>query len=57
MNWCPDTARIKKKMMYSSSFDALKKELVGVHKYIQANDHSEASKETVEEILRATDRF
>jgi cofilin len=36
MSWCPDTARIKKKMLYSSSFDALKKCLVGVQKYIQA---------------------
>merc|ERR1711881_609661 len=27
MAWCPDTARIKKKMLYSSSFDALKKAL------------------------------
>lgn len=35
MSWCPDTARIKRKMLYSSSFDALKKALVGVHKYIQ----------------------
>ena len=25
MSWCPDTAKIKKKMLYSSSFDALKK--------------------------------
>ena len=37
MSWCPDTARIKKKMLYSSSFDALKKCLVGVQKYIQVN--------------------
>merc|ERR1719166_590106 len=56
MSWCPDTARIKKKMLYSSSFDALKKALVGVHKYIQATDASEASKESVEEKLRSTDR-
>ena len=35
MSWCPDTAKIKKKMLYSSSFDALKKCLVGVQKYIQ----------------------
>ena len=35
MAWCPDTAKIKKKMLYSSSFDALKKSLVGVHKYVQ----------------------
>merc|ERR1712038_799405 len=38
MSWCPDSAKIKKKMSYSSSFDALKKSLVGVHKYIQATD-------------------
>lgn len=56
MSWCPDTARIKKKMLYSSSFDALKKALVGVHKYIQATDASEASRESVEEKLRSTDR-
>lgn len=37
MSWCPDTARIKKKMLYSSSFDALKKCLVGVQKYIQVH--------------------
>lgn len=56
MLWCPDTALVKKKMVYSSSFDALKKSLVGVHKYIQATDLSEASQEAVEEKLRATDR-
>ena len=31
------SAKIKKKMLYSSSFDALKKCLVGVQKYIQVN--------------------
>ena len=29
------SAKIKKKMLSSSSFDALKKSLAGVHKYIQ----------------------
>merc|ERR1712130_1037427 len=43
ISWCPDSAKIKKKMLYSSSFDALKKCLVGVQKYIQATDESEAS--------------
>merc|ERR1712080_613600 len=52
MSWCPDSAKIKKKMPYSSSFDALKKCLVGVQKYIQATDESEASAESVEEQLR-----
>ena len=37
MSWCPDSAKIKKKMLYSSSFDALKKCLVGVQKYIQVS--------------------
>merc|ERR1711872_1006324 len=52
MSWCPDSAKIKKKMLYSSSFDALKKCLVGIQKYIQATDESEASAECVEEQLR-----
>ena len=38
MSWCPDSAKIKKKMLYSSSFDALKKCLVGVQKYIQVSN-------------------
>ena len=57
MSWCPDDAKVKRKMLYSSSFDALKKALVGVAKYIQATDHSEASPEAVEEKLRSTDRM
>lgn len=56
MSWCPDSAKIKKKMLYASSFDVLKKCLVGVQKYIQATDESEASAETVEDALRKTDR-
>merc|ERR1739838_960287 len=50
------TESSKKKMLYSSSFDALKKSLVGVHKYIQATDCSGASEESVEKQLRSTDR-
>ena len=38
MSWCPDTAKIKKKMLYSSSFDALKHALEGVGKYIQVRE-------------------
>merc|ERR1719178_669352 len=43
MSWCPDSSKIKKKMLYASSFETLKKSLVGVHKFIQATDASEAS--------------
>lgn len=39
MSWCPDTAKIKKKMLYSSSFDALKHALEGVGKYIQVREN------------------
>jgi len=56
MLWCPDSAKIKKKMLYSSSFDAIKKALVGVQKYIQATDTSEASKEEVDKKMRQNDR-
>merc|ERR1739838_1038954 len=56
MSWCPDGAKIKKKMLYSSSFDTLKRAFVGVHKVIQANDKSECEQGSVEEILRSTDR-
>ena len=42
MSWCPDDAKVKKKMLYSSSFDALKKALVGVAKYIQVRDRNKS---------------
>ncbi|KAJ6635872.1 Cofilin/actin-depolymerizing factor like [Pseudolycoriella hygida] len=56
MLWCPDTASVPNKMIYASSYEALKQSLVGIQKYIQANDTEEASQESVEEILRSTDR-
>lgn len=56
MIWAPDTARIKKKMLYASSYETLKKSLVGVAKCIQATDSSEASYECVMEKLRSLDR-
>ncbi|KAF0303124.1 Cofilin/actin-depolymerizing factor [Amphibalanus amphitrite] len=57
MLWCPDEAKIKAKMLYSSSFDALKKALTGVAKYVEATDSSEISKEEVENKLRQNDRM
>jgi len=56
ITWCPETAKVKKKMLYSSSHDALKRALVGVKKYIQATDESEASQDTVLAELRNMDR-
>lgn len=56
MIWCPDTAKIKKKMIYSSSFDALKQALVGIGKYIQATDMSEAHADAILEKIKSTAR-
>lgn len=56
MSWCPDTAKIKMKMLYSSSFDALKKAMEGIGKFVQATDVAEASYECVLDKMRSTDR-
>lgn len=56
MSWCPDTARVKTKMLYSSSFSSLKQALDGVSKFIQATDMSEASYESVLEKCSSLDR-
>ncbi|EDV99816.1 cofilin/actin-depolymerizing factor homolog [Drosophila grimshawi] len=56
MLWCPMQAKIKDKMLYSTSFAALKQQLIGVHKYIQATELDEASRECVEKQLRVLDR-
>ncbi|KAL5524347.1 AIN1_1 [Sanghuangporus sanghuang] len=47
VNWAPDTSGIKKKMVYSSSKDALRRGLVGVQVDVQATDPDEASYENV----------
>jgi len=56
MCWCPDDGKVKTKMIYSSSFDTLKRSFVGVHKVIQANAQDECDQKYVEDILIATDR-
>lgn len=43
----PDSARIKSKMLYASTKDALKKKLVGIGTEIQATDLSEIDYQTV----------
>jgi len=47
--FCPDTAKIKKKMLYSSSFDYLKKELEGVKKSFNINDVLDLNEEFIRE--------
>jgi cofilin len=42
----PDNAKIKQKMLYASSRDALKRALTGIAVEIQGSDYSEVSYET-----------
>ena len=46
----PDDSKIKQKMVYSSSKDALRKALVGVQVDIQANDISDIEYESGESV-------
>lgn len=43
----PDTSKIKQKMLYASSKDAIRKKLVGIASEIQATDLSEISYDIV----------
>jgi cofilin len=45
--WAPESAKIKSKMLYTSTKDALRKKLVGVGVEIQATDLAEIDRETV----------
>ena len=45
--WAPEGAKIKSKMLYTSSKDAIKKKLNGIGAEIQATDLSEISYEAV----------
>ncbi|KAI5858658.1 Cof1 cofilin [Tricharina praecox] len=45
--WSPDNAPVKAKMIYSSSKDALRRALAGIHAEIQGTDFSEVAHETV----------
>jgi cofilin len=54
--WCPDSARIKKKMVYAASFDSLKKSFTGVQKIINANGFDEVEQAYIEDILKSSSR-
>jgi len=50
--WCPETAKVKTKMLYAASKDALKKKLVGINHEFQATEFSELNqKDVTEKIL------
>jgi len=39
--WAPETAKVKSKMLYTSSKDNIRKKLVGIGTEVQATDRSE----------------
>lgn len=45
--WAPDSSKIKTRMMYASSKQALRQRLEGIHTEIQCTDPEELSFETV----------
>jgi len=51
--WAPDSAKIKAKMLYASTKDAIRKKLVGIGTEIQATDLAEIDREAVlEKVMR-----
>ncbi|KAG0058356.1 cofilin [Linnemannia elongata] len=51
-SWAPDNAKVKSKMLYSSSKEALRKALNGIAVEIQGTDFDEVSHDTVLEKVR-----
>ncbi len=53
LNRCPDGAKVKAKMIYTSSKDSVRKKLVGIGTEVQATDKAEISHDAVlEKVLR-----
>ncbi|KAJ3035672.1 cofilin [Rhizophlyctis rosea] len=53
--WSPDVSKVKQKMLYAASKDALRKKLDGIYTEIQCTDLSEVSYETVlDKVTRMT---
>jgi cofilin len=52
ITWAPEDAPIKQRKIYASTYDALKKSLVGVYSYINALDSDELSADKVMGDLR-----
>lgn len=50
--WTPETARIKTKMLYPATKEAMKRALVGIGAEIQATDEAEISIDAVNDRLR-----
>lgn len=51
--WVPDTSKVRQKMLYASSKDAIRKKLAGIATEIQATDMSEVSHDAVLEKVKS----
>merc|ERR1712080_754643 len=49
MMYCPENAKIKKKMIYSSSYDTVKRAFAGVKKSLNVNDESDLNEDFIKE--------
>lgn len=56
LNWAPDTARVKAKMMYASTKDFFKSHLDGLSLEFQASDRDDISEQEVGDAVRAMKR-
>ena len=56
INWAPDTARVKAKMMYASTKDFFRSQLDGISAEFQASDLDDIFEDTVEETVQALKR-
>ena len=45
--WVPDTSKVRQKMLYASSKDAIRKKLAGIATEVQATDMSEVSYDAI----------
>ncbi|MBU3064422.1 actin depolymerization factor/cofilin-like domain-containing protein [Nocardia sp. NEAU-G5] len=52
ISWSPDTAKIKSKMLYASSKEAIKRVLVGVNIHLNATDVSELEQNYVADSIK-----
>jgi len=47
ISWVPEDAKVKQKMLFASSREAIRRSLVGIHVEIQATEYSEVTYEAV----------
>jgi cofilin len=51
--WCPEESKVKTKMLYAASKDALRKKLVGINHEVQATESSELAERDIIEKLKS----